>query len=122
MAWGRDKSQPAPLPIRQLLPLLITLVVLGGIAWVCYLVYVSLGKIKAQARKQMGDNVVISREGVRLTVKNIGNESYVDRTQRWVVKAWNLGTDPSNTGSEESSTRKRNVLTKQKPSSESDSG
>ncbi|KAL2024807.1 hypothetical protein VTK56DRAFT_5628 [Thermocarpiscus australiensis] len=93
MAWGREKSQQTPpSTIRQLLPLLITLVFLIGLALVCYQVYVSLVKIKTQARKQMGDNVVFSREGVRVNVQNVENESYVDATQSWVVKAWNLAT------------------------------
>lgn len=35
-------------------------------------------------------NVVLSREGLKVGVKNYNNESYVDKTQSWVVKAWNL--------------------------------
>ena len=93
---------------RQLLPLLITLIVLGGIAWVCYQIYLSLGKIQAQAQKQMGKNVVFSKDGVRLRVKNVENESYVDQTQSWVVKAWNLGTQAQN--GEEAAKRKRCAL------------
>lgn len=35
-------------------------------------------------------NVVFTRDGVRVGVKDIKNEKYVDTTQGWVVKAWNL--------------------------------
>lgn len=65
---------------------------MGVVGWVCYQIYVSLAKIKAQARKQMGDNVVFSRDGVRVNMQHVGEESYLDATQSWVVKAWNLGT------------------------------
>lgn len=36
-------------------------------------------------------NVVFTRDGVKVGVKQIKNERYVDKTQSWVVKAWNLG-------------------------------
>lgn len=76
---------------RQLLPLIIVLVFLGAMAWVGYQIYLSMQKIQAQARRQMGDHVAFTKDGLRVQVKNIGNESYVDQTQSWVVKAWNLG-------------------------------
>ncbi|KAK3305499.1 uncharacterized protein B0T15DRAFT_493658 [Chaetomium strumarium] len=113
MAW-RQKSQTPPSTVKQLLPLLITLVVLGLMAVVCYQVYVSWVKIQAQARQQMGESVVFSREGVRVNVQDIGSESYLDRTQRWFVKAWNLGTTPSAQEHEEGARRRRNVLAKLK--------
>ena len=39
-------------------------------------------------------NVVFSRDGVKVGVKSYRNEKYVDKTQSWVVKAWNLATPP----------------------------
>lgn len=36
-------------------------------------------------------NVVFTKDGVRVGVKHVQNENYVDATQSWVVKAWNLG-------------------------------
>ena len=36
-------------------------------------------------------NVVFTKDGVRVGVKHVQNEKYVDATQSWVVKAWNLG-------------------------------
>lgn len=45
-------------------------------------------------------NINFSKEGMRVGVKDIGNESYVDKTQRWVVKAWELsGNAPEAEGS-----------------------
>ena len=118
---------------RQLLPLIITLVVLGAVAWVGYQIYLSLGKIQAQARRQMGDNVTFTKDGMRVNVQGIEAESYLDRTQSWVVKAWELGSGSSPNDNDEAARRKRyaqmtrpaffsstntmtrNVLTKPKP-------
>ena len=53
--------------------------------------WVSVGKIRAQASEQMGaHNVVLSRDGMRVGVRHMEDEKYVDATQSWVVKAWNL--------------------------------
>lgn len=37
-------------------------------------------------------SVVFTKDGVRVGVKQMKNENYVDKTQSFVVKAWNLGT------------------------------
>lgn len=115
MAWGKQKAQPSPSTIRQLLPLIITLIILGVVAWVGYQIYVSMIKIQTQARKQMGNNVVFTKDGMRVNVQNIENESYLDRTQSWVVKAWELGTTSGANENDDAAKRKRNVLTKPKP-------
>ncbi|KAL2179431.1 uncharacterized protein P884DRAFT_194616 [Thermothelomyces heterothallicus CBS 202.75] len=109
MAWGKQKEQSPPSTIRQVLPLIITLVILGAVAWVCYLIYLSLGKIQAQARKQMGENVTITKDGMRVNVQGIEAESYLDRTQSWVVKAWELGSGSNPNEHEEATKRKRFV-------------
>jgi len=107
MAWGKSKSATAPAPstIGQILPLLITLLFLGGLAFVLYQIYDSLLKIKSQAKKQMGTkNVVFTKDGVRVGVKHVETEAYVDRTQSWVVKAWNLsGNETKDTKSKKKS-------------------
>lgn len=36
-------------------------------------------------------NVVFTKDGVRVGIKHVATEKYVDQTQSWVVKAWNLG-------------------------------
>lgn len=35
-------------------------------------------------------NVVFTKDGVRVGVRHMQNEKYVDKTQSYVVKAWNL--------------------------------
>ena len=77
---------------------------MGVAAWIGYQIYVSLGKIKEQAERQMGDkNMVFTKDGLRVGVKEVGTESYVDSTQSWFVKAWNL----SGKQHDETSKRKR---------------
>ncbi|SPQ25875.1 e79324f3-a69d-461f-94bd-cf8c5798e291 [Thermothielavioides terrestris] len=107
MAWGRQHTQTPPSPVKQLLPLIITLVILSVVAWVGYQIYLSMVKIQAQARRQMGDNVVFTKAGVRVQVQDLGTESYVDKTQSWVVKAWNLGS--ASNAQDEATKRKRYV-------------
>jgi hypothetical protein len=115
MSWGKQKVQTPPSTVRQLLPLIVTLVILGVVAWVCYQIYLSIGKIKTQARKQMGENVTFTKDGMQVKVHGIEAESYLDRTQSWVVKAWELGSGSSPNENDEAARRKRHVLTKPKP-------
>ncbi len=119
MAWGKSKPSAPPSTFRwarmiqicrkrasgaiadscvsQLLPLLILLVVIGGLAFVGYHIYLSVTKIQAQASKNMGKkNVVFTKDGLRVGVKHVEAERYVDATQSWVVKAWNLHSSKAN--------------------------
>jgi hypothetical protein len=40
-------------------------------------------------------NVVFTKDGVKVGVKELKTESYVDTTQGFLVKAWNLSSFPS---------------------------
>ncbi|CAM1503675.1 Fc.00g012660.m01.CDS01 [Cosmosporella sp. VM-42] len=92
MAWG-SSSKAQPSTVSQVLPLLIVFAILGVGGWVGYQVYLSVGKISETASERMGKkNVVFTKDGLKVGVKEIRNENYVDATQSWVVKAWNLGT------------------------------
>ncbi|KAG6292831.1 hypothetical protein E4U09_003261 [Claviceps aff. purpurea] len=78
--------------IGKLVPLLIAIVFVSAIGWVLYHVYDSATKIRDTASERMGKkNVLFTKDGVRVGVKDVQNEKYVDKTQSWVVKAWNLG-------------------------------
>ena len=91
MAWGKSKSATPPSTVSQVLPLFITLVFLAGLGWIGYQIWLSLGKIQAQAKEQMGKkDVTFTKDGLRVGVKHVKDEDYVDKTQSWVVKAWEL--------------------------------
>ncbi|KAF5677238.1 hypothetical protein FHETE_1750 [Fusarium heterosporum] len=79
--------------LSQVLPLIIVFALLSVGGWVGYQVYVSVVKMSDAASERMGKkNVVFTKDGVKVGVKQIKNENYVDATQSWFVKAWNLGT------------------------------
>jgi len=95
MSFGRSKAPAqAPSALSQTLPLLILLLLVGGLGWVGYQVYLSVTKIQQTASQKMGSkNVVFTKDGLKVGVKQVREENYVDATQSWVVKAWNLGSD-----------------------------
>jgi hypothetical protein len=39
-------------------------------------------------------NIVFTKDGLKVGIKEVKNESYVDATQGFLVKAWNLSTWP----------------------------
>ncbi|KAG5983882.1 hypothetical protein E4U55_006867 [Claviceps digitariae] len=78
-------------PGMKLVPLLIAIIFILAIGWVLRQVYDSATKIRDTASERMGKkNVVFTKDGMRVGVKDVQNERYVDKTQSWVVKAWNL--------------------------------
>ncbi|KAI0517729.1 hypothetical protein F5B22DRAFT_96767 [Xylaria bambusicola] len=78
--------------LSQIIPLVILLLVVAGIGFVLYQVYVGATKIRENAENSFASrNVVFTKDGVKVGVKHVENERYVDATQSWVVKAWNAG-------------------------------
>jgi hypothetical protein len=79
----------------KLLPLIFLFVVLFAFAFVGYYLYVSFQKIAAAANEKVqSKNVVFTKDGMKVGVKDVNTESYVDTTQSFLVKAWNLSTWP----------------------------
>ena len=73
------------------MPLVILFLFLGALGFIGYHIYVSATKIQETASERMGrKNVVFTKDGLRVGVREMQNENYVDKTQSWVVKAWNL--------------------------------
>ncbi|TGO81116.1 hypothetical protein BPOR_1341g00010 [Botrytis porri] len=80
----------------KLLPLLIFLIVVGAFAFVGYQVYLVTQQVSKSASDKMASkNVSFTKDGVKVGVKELKNESYVDKTQGFLVKAWNLSTWPA---------------------------
>tara|TARA_R110002060_G_scaffold22000_1_gene29819 strand:- start:90 stop:506 length:417 start_codon:yes stop_codon:yes gene_type:complete len=117
MAWGRSSVPKPPPPPKsalrytscllpssvyiadilhsKLLPLLILLIVLGGFAFVGYHVYLIVCNVQKTTNEKMEKkNVVFTKDGMKVGVKELRNENYVDKTQSFMVKAWNLSTWP----------------------------
>lgn len=79
----------------KLLPFFILLIVLLGFAFVAYHLYLAATQISSAATNKMqSKNVVFTKDGMKVGVKEVKNENYVDTTQSFLVKAWNLSTWP----------------------------
>ncbi|KAJ5033618.1 uncharacterized protein L3040_008730 [Drepanopeziza brunnea f. sp. 'multigermtubi'] len=99
MAWGSSNPKTPPPPesaLSKLLPLLILIVVVGGFAFVGYYVYVTVCGISTAAGDKMEKkNVVFTKDGMKVGVKELQNEKYVDKTQSAMVKMWNAASFPA---------------------------
>ncbi|KHO01089.1 uncharacterized protein MAM_00090 [Metarhizium album ARSEF 1941] len=101
------QSDTSRLRHRKLAPLVIAILLVSAIAWVLYQVSQSATKFRDTASERMGKkNVVFTKDGMRVGVRQVQNEKYVDKTQSWVVKAWNLG-QPQPKSKEDLSKRKK---------------
>ena len=79
----------------KLLPLIILFVFLVAVGIFAYQLYLSVQKISAAASDKIhSKNVVFTKDGMKVGVKEVNTESYVDTTQSFLVKAWNLSTWP----------------------------
>ncbi|KAK8069241.1 hypothetical protein PG994_005857 [Apiospora phragmitis] len=86
-------------------PLFVLFLFVGGAVFVGYHIWASVGKIQQTATDRMArKNVVFTKDGMRVGVKHVEQERYVDATQSWFVKAWNMAAPaPIQTASSSSS-------------------
>ncbi|KAH6643840.1 hypothetical protein C7974DRAFT_407553 [Boeremia exigua] len=83
----------------NLVPLLILFLVVGGMGWVGYQIYLYSNQLAERGvRKMEKKNVVFTKDGARVGVKEVSAEQYADRTQRAFVKTWNSAQDSPQTG------------------------
>ncbi|CCC09464.1 hypothetical protein SMACR_03494 [Sordaria macrospora] len=82
----------------QIFPLILTLVVVGSIGFVVYHIYLAALQFRDHTAQRMErKNLAFSKDGgLRVSVKDVGDETYLDRTQSWFVKAWELGEEEVN--------------------------
>ncbi|KAG9250162.1 uncharacterized protein F5Z01DRAFT_678072 [Emericellopsis atlantica] len=91
MAWGSSRE---PSTFSKVFPLVVVVLFLAIAGYIGYQIYLSAQQIGNTASERMNKkNVVWTKDGLKVGVKSIQNEKYVDETQSWVVKAWNLGKD-----------------------------
>jgi len=80
----------------KLLPLLVVFVVLAGLAFIGYQIYLTVQKISSTTSDKMQHkNMVFTKDGMKVGVKELKTENYVDKTQGLLVKAWNLSETPA---------------------------
>src|SRR5947208_3095103 len=84
MAWGNSNPPPPQSAISKVAPLLIFFALVGVIAVVLLQVAKTAGDIADKAGKKLEKkNVLVTKEGVKVGVKELRTENYVDRTQRY---------------------------------------
>ena len=69
--------------LSKVVPLLIFFVVLITAAFIGYVVYTIATDVAQKTSKKMEKkNISFGKEGMKIGVKEVGNENYVDQTQR----------------------------------------
>ncbi|KAI9723678.1 MAG: hypothetical protein M1812_000978 [Candelaria pacifica] len=82
--------------VSTLVPLIILTIVLTVVAFIGYAVYTVANDVADKTTKKMErKNVVFTKDGMKVGVKEVRNEQYVDQTQSFLVKAWNYSTWPA---------------------------
>ncbi len=78
-------------PTTQLLPLILLILALGIAAFIGYAAYTIATDIADKTSQKMEKkNVSFGKDGVRIGVKEVKTESYVDQTQRYVDSFWDI--------------------------------
>lgn len=72
-------------PLAPLLILLTVLLVFGFIGYVVYIVATDVADKTSQ--KMQKKNVIVTKDGMKVGLKEVREESYVDNTQRYVLSA-----------------------------------
>ncbi|KAJ4303219.1 hypothetical protein N0V90_002112 [Kalmusia sp. IMI 367209] len=76
--------------IGNLVPLVILFAVVAGMGWVGYQLYLYSNELASRGvRKMEKKNVVFTKDGAKVGVKEVRAEDYADRTQKAFVKTWN---------------------------------
>ncbi|KAF2625089.1 hypothetical protein BU25DRAFT_372696 [Macroventuria anomochaeta] len=83
----------------NLVPLVILFLIVGGVGWVGYQIYLYSNELAERGvRKMEKKNLVLTKDGARVGVKEVSAEQYADKTQRAFVKTWNAAQDSPQTG------------------------
>lgn len=92
--------------IANLIPLVILFAVVAGLGYVGYQIYLYSNELAERGvRKMEKKNVVFTKEGAKVAVREVKTEDYEDRTQRAFVKTWNAAQDSNTTSSPSSKSR-----------------
>ncbi|KAF2876720.1 hypothetical protein BDV95DRAFT_651027 [Massariosphaeria phaeospora] len=80
--------------LGNLVPLVVLFLFVAGAGWVGYQIYLYSNELAERGvRKMEKKNVVFTKDGARVGVKEVRAEDYTDKTQRAFVKTWNAAHD-----------------------------
>lgn len=72
--------------VQSIVPLIILLIAVVVLSVVGYIAYSIVQEVSKTTRSKMEKkNVMFTRDGMKVGVKELSDEAYVDRSQRWVV-------------------------------------
>lgn len=81
--------------MHPLIPLLFLFLFLLIAAGVGFIIYGVVTDIASKTSKKMEDhNVSVGKDGLKIAVKEVKHEDYVDSTRNVLVQAWNLSSWP----------------------------
>ncbi|KAF2687790.1 hypothetical protein K458DRAFT_294655 [Lentithecium fluviatile CBS 122367] len=76
--------------LGNLVPLVILFAVVAGMGWIGYQIYLYTNELTDRGiHKLEKKNVVFTKDGAKVGVKELKAEDYADKTQRAFVKTWN---------------------------------
>ncbi|KAL6721322.1 hypothetical protein ACLMJK_000425 [Lecanora helva] len=82
--------------LSRVLPIVVLFIVVAVAAFVGYVIYTIATDIANKTSQKMEKkNVSFGKEGMKIGVKEIKSENYVDQTQSILVKAWNYSSWPA---------------------------
>jgi len=80
---------------HSVLPLIILVIVVAILSFIGYVVFTIVQDISHKAKEKMEKkHVSLTRDGVKVSVKQINDEDYKDRSQSVLVKVWNHASFP----------------------------
>jgi len=82
--------------LGNLIPLVILFAFVGGAAYIGYQMYLYANELADRGVKKMEKkNVLFTKDGMKVGVKEVKSEAYADKTQSVLVKAWSYASFPA---------------------------
>ncbi|KAF2151176.1 hypothetical protein K461DRAFT_279962 [Myriangium duriaei CBS 260.36] len=82
--------------LKNLIPLLVLFVFIGVGGFIGYHIYVWSNEMADRGRRKMEKkNVVFTKDGMKVGIKNVSEEEYASKQQNYFVKAWNYSSMPA---------------------------
>ncbi|KAL5338654.1 hypothetical protein BJX70DRAFT_365792 [Aspergillus crustosus] len=81
---------------NRLVPLIILVIVVIVLAVIGFIAYSIIQEVSGKTKSKMEKrNVMFSRDGMKVGVREVGEEEYVDRSQNVLVNIWNYTSFPA---------------------------
>lgn len=80
--------------VGSLIPLIILFLVVGVVGYYGYQIYLYADELAARGKHKMEKkNVVFTKDGMKVGVKEVRDEDYEAKTQKAFVQAWSYGNE-----------------------------